>query len=188
MSWREARCWDGSSVRPMLSNATSGGAAGEFLFLLAAFVAFVFLSKFYARWTKSEIWLVGISLAAFVPLAAVLMFVTTNDRLGYRETLSWLVLMAPLLGGLWWIFRTKTALISDRPLKALDDAAIDKPTASGPSGEYPPQWVAEPARQSPPVSSVPPTVKMQQPPRGRLEQHLRLLPPPGQCRCHRPHL
>ena len=171
-----------------LSSIVPGRAMGELLFLFAAFIAFALLSKLYARWPTAEIRLVCISLAGFVPMAAVLMFVTANGRLGYRETLSWLVLMAPLLGGLWWIFRTKTTLISDRPLKALDGGAIDRREASPPPGENPPRPVADSSRQSPPVSSVPPTVKMQQPPRGRLEQHLRLLPPPGQCRCHRPHL
>lgn len=139
-------------------NEASGGALTEGLFLLAAFAAFLLLSKLYPRWPKAEFWLVGISLVAFVPVAAFVLFVVTNHRAGYGETLPWLATIAPLLGGLWWAIRSKTTLLSDRPLKAVGDATIDRSAASTPVRDDTPLVAA--AGQS---HAAPPAAKPQRP-------------------------
>ena len=142
-----------------------GGAVGELLFLLAALVGFLFLSKLYVRWPKAERWLVGISLVIFIPAAASLLFVTTNGRAAYSETLPWLVLIAPLLGGLWWLVKTKTTMLGIRPLEAMDAGAIQKQPRSPALTDNPPMDASPPARQSPSERSSQPAAKTQQPQR-----------------------
>jgi len=140
-----------------------GGAVGELLFLLAAVVGFLFLSKLYVRWPRAERWLVGISLVIFIPAAASLLFVTTNGRAAYSETLPWLVLIAPLLGGLWWLVKTKTTMLGIRPLEAMDAGAIQKQPRSPALTDNPPMDASPPARQSPSERSSQPATKTQQP-------------------------
>ena len=138
-----------------------GGAAGELLLLLAALVGFVFLSKLYVRWPRAEPWLVGISLVVFVPAAAFLLFVTTNGRAAYAETLPWLVLVAPLLGGLWWVVKTKTELLGHRPRPAPSADAIRPQPASPPLTDNSPPAAAS-ARQSPAGASSPAAARTEQ--------------------------
>ena len=135
----------------------------ELLLLLAALVAFLFLSKLYVRWPTAEPWLVGISLVIFVPAAAFLLYVTTRGRAAYGETLPWLVLIAPLLGGLWWVVKTKTTVLGSALPTATDAGAVRMRPASPPLGEDPTR-AAPPERQSPSELSSPAAAKTQQPP------------------------
>jgi len=95
---------------PAMLSSWMGEVAGLTLLALAI-AGFLLLIKLYARWPKAEPWLVTASLAAFIPVGSVVLYYATNGHAAYHESLPALVVIAPLLGGVWWLVKTKTRLL-----------------------------------------------------------------------------
>ena len=95
------------TVEPAMLSSAMGEVAGLTLLALAV-AGFLLLIKLYARWPKAEPWLVTASLAAFIPVGSVVLYYATNGHAAYHESLPALVVIAPLLGGVWWLVKTKT--------------------------------------------------------------------------------
>ena len=83
------------------------GAYAEFLLLAGVLVAFFLLSKLYARRPKAEPWLVAGTLATFIPAVSIVLPFMTG-RYGHSQTFLLMLIIAPLMGGAWWLIKNKT--------------------------------------------------------------------------------
>jgi len=121
---------------PAMLSSWMGEVAGLTLLALAI-AGFLLLIKLYARWPKAEPWLVTASLAAFIPVGSVVLYYATNGHAAYHESLPALVVIAPLLGGVWWLVKTKTRLLQGpadvSAVSAKRDAHADVPPSPRPA-------------------------------------------------------
>lgn len=121
------RCRNASRAYPMLvveffignaqaqtpsDNSLRLSAEGELSVLVLAVVGFLTLIKLYTRWPKAEAWLVGATLVVFVPAASFVLRIATNGRAAYHESLPALIVIAPLLGGIWWLVKTRSNILA----------------------------------------------------------------------------
>jgi hypothetical protein len=125
-------------------------ALGELLFLALAFVAFLFLIKLCARWPRWERWLVTGLLLLFIPGASVFLYVTTDGRAAYHETLPWTPVIALVIAGLWSLLKFKTKLLAGSVEAKVAQSPI-KPEPVVPAVAKPPapRAVAEPPPAQP---------------------------------------
>ena len=79
------------------------------MLLAIACLAFLSLVKLFSRWPKTEPWLMAAALAAFIPLASLLLFMVTGGAANHYETAPWVVIAALTLGIIWCLAKTRTS-------------------------------------------------------------------------------
>ena len=137
------------------------GASAEFLLLAGVLVTFFVLSKLYARWPRAEAWLVAGTLAAFIPAVSIVLPLVTG-RYGHSQTFLLMLIIAPLMGGAWWLIKHKTDWLASPgaapTFKAESPAAVVEPPPQRPSASVKPEVRrVEPPRPepAPPAPSAP---------------------------------
>src|SRR5262245_44303150 len=80
-----------------------------FFVLAIACLAFVSLGRLFSRWPKATPWLVATALAAFIPLASLLLSWVTKGAANYQETAPGVVIVAFALGVIWCLINTTTS-------------------------------------------------------------------------------
>jgi hypothetical protein len=132
-----------TSALPSISFFVNNG-----VYLATAAIAFAVLAKIFTRWPKVENLLVVASLVGLALLWSVFL----------HRSLTTVLLIAAVMGGVWWLVKTRTGLLSgpDGPAATVRAAPPVAPSATGePEIASTPiaEAAAEPVRPSRPDSS-----------------------------------